>query len=345
MNAVDSLNSAASLRGSGKKYTQIVDVMDNMRHVVEERFISADGELVLNEEGYAVIRKKYDSTGNIIRVSYFDEHDSPVLVENLGYSSVAITYDENGNNIRTAYFGADGNISENKNGTAIVLKEYNTNHQLIREEYHDPSDKKVIQQSLGCCIIKKEYDDKGNAILETYYDTEDKPLTITAGYAGVRKSYNEQNRLIRTEFLGEDEKPIALANGTAVLCYDYDDARNIISETYLDLSGNQHIIESTNPNTYYAYAEIRMFYNEKNKVVEMEYCNGDNMLANGPEGFAIQTFEYDDLGRQIRTSWFDQARIPYVNSKGYATMSSSYAEDGTKIDTYYDAGGNVIVPH
>ena len=61
--------------GSGKDYTQIVDVMDNMRHVVEERFLAADGKLVPCEDGYAIMRKEYDSLGKATVTSYFDSAD------------------------------------------------------------------------------------------------------------------------------------------------------------------------------------------------------------------------------------------------------------------------------
>ena len=60
-------------------------------------------------------------------------------------------------------------------------------------------------------------------------------------------------------------------------------------------------------------------------------------------GALLGGFVIGNQGRQIRTSWFDQSKTPYVSSKGYVTMSSSYAEDGTKTDTYYDAAGNVVV--
>ena len=76
--------------GSGKEYTQIVDVLDNMRHVVEERFMAPDGRLVLCEDGYAILRKKYDSAGNTIEEAYYDQEDKPVMVERLGYSRIAM---------------------------------------------------------------------------------------------------------------------------------------------------------------------------------------------------------------------------------------------------------------
>ena len=58
--------------------------------------------------------------------------------------------------------------------------------------------------------------------------------------------------------------------------------------------------------------------------------------------FSIQRFEYDEQGRQIRTSWFTVDDQPYVNASGYASMTSTYASDGTKTDAYFDAEGNEV---
>ena len=46
--------------------------------------------------------------------------------------------------------------------------------------------------------------------------------------------------------------------------------------------------------------------------------------------------------RQTLTAWFNVNEEPYVNDKGYASMASTYAEDGTQMDNYYDAEGNEV---
>ena len=316
---------------------------DDAGNVVVTKKYDNQGNMIFDPKGYAYVRKDYNDQKQVIRETFCNADGSAFTGSSDGYAVMTKSYDEAGNVASQSYFDADGTPILLPAGYHTVEKEYDQNKKPVKTAYFDTDGKRVAGTSNGSAVIRNEYDDKGNVTYEAYYDTDDKPLTLAAGYAGLRKVYNEQNKVIRTEYLGENGEPIALENGTAVLCYDYDDAGNIISETYLDLSGNRHTIESPNPDKYYAYAEIRKFYNENNKVVETEYCTADNMFANGPSGFAIQTFEYDDQGRQIRTSWFDQSKTPYVSSKGYVTMSSSYAEDGTKTDTYYDAAGNVVV--
>ena len=62
-----------------KTYTQITAIMDNARHVVEERFYASDGSIVACEDGYAIMRKDYDEKGNLVSTAYFDTADQPFL--------------------------------------------------------------------------------------------------------------------------------------------------------------------------------------------------------------------------------------------------------------------------
>ena len=98
----------AAADGTVKNYTQIVVFMDNMQHIVEERYTAQDGSVVRNEKGYAIVRNQYDANGNLTRRSYFDENNNPVYVPVLGYSSILISYDELGNRIGETYYDTDG---------------------------------------------------------------------------------------------------------------------------------------------------------------------------------------------------------------------------------------------
>ena len=313
---------------------------DNAGNVVATRKYDEQGNPIFNPKGYAYVRFDYNDKKQAVRETFCNPDGSVFTGSPDSYSVTIKNYDDSGNVVSQSYFDAEGVPVLLSAGYHTIEKEYNQNKKPVKISYFDTNGKRVAPK--GYATIRLSYDDAGNIIMETYYDAEDRPITLAAGYAGFRKAYNEQNKVIRTEYLGENGELKALANGTAVLCNDYDDAGNMIFETYLDVSGNRHTIESPALKKYYAYAEIRRFYNESNKVVEMEYCTIDDMLANGPNGFALQTFEYDDLGRQIRTSWFDQSKAPFVSPKGYVTMSSSYSEDGTKTDIYYDPVGNVV---
>ena len=161
----------------------------------------------------------------------------------------------------------------------------------------------------------------------------------------MRKEYNNLNKATKTEYLGTDGNPVAIANGTAAVLNEYDEKGNMIRESYLDEDGDPHAIQPTgkyDAKTYYSYVEIRKEYNEQNKLIEQSYFDSDGDRAKCAQQYSIQRYEYDNLGRQTLTSWFTVNEEPYVNKAGYASMATTYAPDGSKTDTYYNANGNEV---
>jgi len=272
---------------------------------VRETFCNKDGTpFTQSPDGYVITTKSYDAAGNVASQAYFDEKETPVMLP-AGYQRVDKDYDDKKQVVRSSYFDASG--------TPAVINS-------------------------GYASIRYVYDDAGNAIQESYFGADGNPIALSAGYSMVRKAYNDQKKVVRTEYRDGGGSYFPIANGTAVVLNEYDDRGNMISETYLDAQNNRHAISGSG----YEYAELRKIYDENNHVIETDYCTANDLLTPGPSGFAVQTYVYDAEGRQVRTSWYDQARNPYVNSKGYVSMITSYNEDGSKADTYVDINGNAV---
>ena len=86
---------------------------------------------------------------------------------------------------------------------------------------------------------------------------------------------------------------------------------------------------------------INKRHEDAKQLVEA-YFDADGDPAKCASQFSIKRNEYDELGRQTLTAWFTTNDEPYVNDKGYASMATTYAADGSKTDTYYDADGNEV---
>ena len=93
-----------------KPYVEIFDRYNNNRQLIEESFVDEEGNLVDNEDGYALQQNEYDANWNLIRTTYYDSHKKAVLVEKLGYAYVEMTYDASGNKIDEQYFDPAGNV-------------------------------------------------------------------------------------------------------------------------------------------------------------------------------------------------------------------------------------------
>ena len=59
--------------------------------------------------------------------------------------------------------------------------------------------------------------------------------------------------------------------------------------------------------------------------------------------YAIQRYEYDDQGRQIRTAYYNLNDQPTnIKKKGYHEIQTTYDENGVKTDTFYNTSGNEV---
>ena len=245
-----------------KPYTQITSIMDNARHVVEERYYAADGSIVACEDGYAIMRKEYDDNGNVVSTAYFDTADQPFLVEKLGYASISMSYDDAGNKIGETYYDTSGTVIslENKN-YAGVRYTYDENKNITSEEFYDTDDNPIFCEK-GYHRGVYTWDEDKHKLTERYYDTEGKLVVTASGYAGVDHEYDEA---------GNDKKCI-----------------------YIDVNGN------IGPKTDGTII-VKRTYNDLKQVVKEEYRDADNKRTiHSKLGYCIIEKEYDEAGNVSR---------------------------------------------
>ena len=187
-NVTDQINAANAAAGGAaaadapvKEYTQITDIMDNARHVVEERFYAPDGSIVACEDGYAIVRKDYDDKGNLVGTSYFDTADQPFFVEKLGYASMEMTYDDAGNKTGETYYDARGTVVtlENKNYAGIKYT-YDENKNITSEEYFDTEGNPILSAD-GYHRSAYTWDEDKHRLTERYYDLDGNLVVMKKG--------------------------------------------------------------------------------------------------------------------------------------------------------------------
>ena len=349
----------AAAAESSKAYEQIIDIMDNSRHVVEEHFCSSDGTLVPCEDGYAIMRKEYDSLGNATVTSYFDSADKPILVERLGYASVAMTYDEAGNKTGETYYDTDGNVlsiegkdyaevhytyDENKNiaseeffdveGKPILTSEgfhkgvytWDGNKHRLTERYYDLDDKLVVTLR-GYAGVDHEYDDNDNDIKCTYYDAAENIAENTAGTTIVKKTYNENKQVVKEEYRNADNKrEIQPKLGYCIVEKEYDEAGNNTYQIFYDV--DKALLPMAD-----GYTAVRREYDDNKFIVKESYFAPDESAKNEDKSAKD---EVDTENQQAD----EPAEVPYTLSKGYASLTRAYDQAGNvALETYFDADG------
>ena len=223
---------SASAEDSSKEYTQIVTIMDNAKHVVEERYYRADGAPAVCEDGYSIMRKSYDANGNLVRTAYYDRNDKPYLVDKLGYSYVEMAYDESNHKTGETYYDTAGKVVtiDGKN-YAGVQYEYDENGNVLSAAYFD-TDGNAVLSGDGYHKAQYTYDKDKHKLTERYYDTEGKLMVIPKGYAGIDHEYDDYGNDSRCAYYNADGAIAANKDGTIVSVKAYDSRERVIREEF-----------------------------------------------------------------------------------------------------------------
>ncbi|MBR5406035.1 MAG: toll/interleukin-1 receptor domain-containing protein [Lachnospiraceae bacterium] len=156
--------------------------------------------------GYWTIKYEYDDFGNVIRKSYYNYSDEPVLREG-DYSSVSIEYDRRGNGIRYAFYGLDGKPIVTAYNFAVIEYIYDERDRRIRTNYYG-KDNEPVFNDLGYASIEYEFDERGNEIRETFYGVDGMPVADRDGFAYIEIEYDENGNEVSASCYGIDGKLI-----------------------------------------------------------------------------------------------------------------------------------------
>ena len=221
-------------------YTNIEDLMDSERKLLQERFLDESGSLVNNEKGYALERDDYNEEGFISERSYFDSEENPVIPSDKEYAQITYEYDDQGFVSYERYYGTDGERVTLANGYSGYHAVYRDKDRKQEESWLNDSDELTVAENLGYAHVVREFDEAGNCTRELYYDEKDEPQKLAGGQASLTREYNEKNQKIKESYFDKDGNPVALLNtGYAQVNYEYDDQGFVSYERYYGTDGER----------------------------------------------------------------------------------------------------------
>ena len=75
------------------------------------------------------------------------------------------------------------------------------------------------------------------------------------------------------------------------------------------------------------------------RLIQEDYVTEDGRPKTGPGGFARRVLDYDDEGRVVRESFFDDQLAPAPNKDGVIVIERDYDGDKVVRARYLDADG------
>lgn len=245
--------------GAGTEPEKKEEKRDDKNRITEIRYLGADGELCLNQEGYARVTMAYTSFGALRRLSYFGTGKKRVLVPSLDYAAIECDY--RGKTLTgRRYLDAEGKPAESFLGYAAMIQKVNKKNQVLGISYqHADGSPAVCPEGWSSCEIRRDKSGRETAI--RYLDAAGNPVTLAEGYAREEISYPKESekrirrfdaagnavafetgvytlvqqlregRVVRETFLGADGAPTVNGGGASALVYAYDQDGNITDMT------------------------------------------------------------------------------------------------------------------
>lgn len=180
--------------------------------------------------------------------------------------------------------------------------------------------------SAGIVIIKFENHNKyGFPTKVTYFDCKENPCKHIDGNYGVQIEYDDYGRESCRWYLDQYGGKISIYNGVSGLVNQYDELDRVIKQYFVDKDGNRIF-------DVYGFHGIKINYNDAlNELLVSEtiYIDENDSPCNGPQGFCIEQFQYDDKGKVVWQLYLDKDREIVEKKDGvyfYSKLKIGYDE-------------------
>ncbi len=349
----------------------------NEKHqVIALTYVDEDGKPMNGPKGFATATYSYNRDGRIAEEFYLDVNGNPVL-DASGKAGYQRTYDRKQLVTKEIWIGTNKEPVES-DGYSMRTCIYNRDKKLIREEYFNTDEEKMLRTDTLYAEKTLAYDNNGNIIKERYYGLDDQLTIGAAGYAGFDFIYNENNKLLSGTYKGIDDEPMMIPAGYYAFKRDYDESGNIAAEYYYDGDGNSVLCDKGYASVHYEYDEegrvihewyedtfgkgaiiekgyagFTRKYDSAGNVIEEIYLGTDGNEMPGKQGYSKVCRVFDGDNRIIHESYYNND-IPFSISAGYAAFFHFYDQSGNLVEErFFDednhavtiSGGYAIVRH
>lgn len=318
-------------RGADGVYTKRY-VYDKNGNKVSELYYDQSGEnLMLNSEGVAGVKYRYDPQGRLMGKEYVDVDNMPSDVND--YASVRYDYDDRGNLTGEEYYDGKENKQMTSGGIASIEYKYdhfNNNVQTVLKDLEG----KILGDKV---ILEYTYDAFGNRVQEALHGADGKsPAMNGERWHKHTMRYDDNNFMLEEYYCDKEGRLINAPGHRYAICrYENDGSNNRKSNSYYD-SGDRPC------NGDHGYHKHVNSY-ELNRLVGQKYYDVDGKACKGPGGMYAGNIVYDDRGNQAMLRALDLDGNLMNIPSGYAYISYQYdIYDNQVCISYYDKYGHPV---
>lgn len=185
---------------------QIKQVYDTFGNLIRKEYMDGNGNLQLNDSGYAVEVCEYSPEGYIISYKYYDENEKPILYNNQ-FFRCRMERDIAGNITKKVFYDENEELLKEENGfSAYQLTEYNAQGKVVYEKWLNENKQPVTLQ--GWSSMRNKYNELGELTEKIYYDAEENLIYCYVPYAFVYEVHE-----------GSQAQMLGIQQGDMIICW------------------------------------------------------------------------------------------------------------------------------
>jgi len=299
---------------------------DAFGNILEAKTVDASGAATASRLGPAVTRMRYDESGNVTRMSFFDEKERALVVQQWGASSTGFTYDRRGNLTSQTFSGPYQAMVVGPQGFAKQTIEWQTPTRFLARFYGVKE--QPIAAYAGAFEVLVTVESRGYPVEQTYRDIKGNPTRSGEGCATVRTEYNDVGNLRSVKCLNEQGAPTVSTDGSSSTTFEYDDLGVRVAWSEYDSQGKPGLLGNT-------YATTRLTFTTSGLVETETYFDPHNAPVRNRRGFAKVAYSYDTSGNRVFTEYLDERGRRTTTIDGYSAVRRKFDERRLEIETAY----------
>jgi len=256
-------------------------------------------------DGIAIMKIAYDSAGNKLTESFFDETGAPID-DHSGVHAICYVYSRQNMLNRVSYFDLAEKPSINRDKIHSTLFVHDSVGRIVEQAYYGREEEPVKDFNDRVYRTKFRYEPDGRRSLISYWKDSSNPMPRWSGAFAERYSFDEDGRLTGINFLNEIGESLQGDDGASMIKISYKDDGTISERQFLH---DDKLIRRKRGASY-GYGIIRYNYDREGRMVELHFFDDNqnpvNAVVDFDVPFAAHRVVFKYLGsRIIEQSFYD----------------------------------------
>jgi YD repeat-containing protein len=277
----------------------------------------------------------YDKDANPIDISTYGPDDKP-MADLWGAFRTRMKYDHDDNLTETDYFDGKGSLTITAYGYAQAVKEYKKGF-LAKETFYNRDNNIIVSGLLAdsVAIIQHRYDQSGNETEREYYDPQGNDMANAEGIHKVLSEYSADGMLVRTVNL----LSLAAPKGLQVVWHRFtrDEKGRVIAIANVTDNGLMM------PNSEEGGNITKYRYDNWGRIVSTSFWQNDSLKTLGVEGYHESVILYNEDGQAIESDNYNEQGKPTSFFTGYSRQVVRYNDQGLVAEREYDDGDSAVL--